>query len=629
VIKLTAHWLRNDPPHELEFEGFSDGRLTTRTGASSEAETPKRYHSPKDLVALGIAGCTGVDVVSILKKMRQPLERFVIETELTQTSEHPRVFDSCKLTYRLAGEGLAADRVARAVALSYGKYCGVSAMIKRSGCHFEPQVFLNDQDLTDEFLSVLAEQEQESSDVHPTVGAQAGLLITGNEILFGKTQETNGRFLAQNLIQSGFRISELRVVGDDRAKLRQSLVELLAQNDVVIMTGGLGPTKDDLTSEIVSSVTNLPLKFSQQAWDVCLSAFAKLGRTEIPDSNKKQAMLPEGAVMLNNSLGTAAGFAVHFMMQGRNKTLVALPGVPWECEAMYVEQAKSLLGAADQSVGEWGPWIIWGMGESAIQSLISEIESEISKKLPQVDFSFQAHAGYVTYLIRSQQQAAEQQALDLTNELTRLEAVFGAKLLYTGRETLLQRLLQTYRETGLSLALAESCTGGRIAAEVTSISGSSDIFSGGVVAYSNEIKKNILGVSESTLENHGAVSLVTAAQMAEGISRQFGAAVSLSVTGIAGPSGGSASKPVGTVCFALALQGLFKRVGFDKVKFETSFGRLSTQGWSFVDGGDSVLVVEKQFGQHLPRELIQKRASLFALCSLVALGESLRSLPEK
>lgn len=628
MIKLAAHWLKNDHPHELEFEGFSEGRLSTRTGASSEAETPKRYHSPKDLVALGIAGCTGVDVVSILKKMRQPLERFVIETELTQTSDHPRVFDNCKLTYRLAGEGLSPDRVTRAVALSYGKYCGVSAMIKRSGCHFETQVYLNDQDLTAEFLQLLAEQEQEALIVHPVFGTQVGLLITGNEILFGKTQETNGRFLSQNLIQSGFIISELRIVGDERTKLRQSLFELLRQNDIVIMTGGLGPTKDDLTSEIVSAVTNLPLKFSQQAWDVCLSAFAKLGRTDIPESNKKQAMLPEGSVLLNNSLGTAAGFAVHFMMDGRNKTLVALPGVPWECEAMYSEQAKALLGTADQRVSEWGPWIIWGMGESAIQSLISEIEAEILVKLPQVDFSFQAHAGYVTYVIRSQQQAAEQKVVDLTTELTRLESVFGAKLLYIGKETLLQRLLQTYREIGLDFALAESCTGGRIAAEVTSLSGSSDVFNGGVVAYSNEFKKKFLGVSESSLQNYGAVSLVTAAQMAEGISRQLGAAVSLSVTGIAGPLGGSATKPVGTVCFALDLQGLFKRVGFDRVNFENFFGRLVTQGWSFLDGGQSVLVVEKQFGQHLPRELIQKRASLFALCSLVALGESVRSLPK-
>lgn len=624
MLRLAARWLKNEPPFELEFEGISEGPLQTRTAAASEPGGPKRHHSPKELVALGIAGCTGVDVVSILKKMRQPLEDLTIETELSQTTEHPRVFSSCKLIYRFSGDELEVDRVVRAVALSYGKYCGVSAMIKRSGCSFEPVLFINDHEHTEALDSALtALADEQSGCLRP--GATAALLITGNEILSGKTLDTNGRFLSRNLIEMGYTISERRTLGDDREALVQCLRELLKTNDLLFMTGGLGPTKDDLTSEVVAAAFSVPLAFSQEAWNVCLSAFEKLGRTEIPESNRKQAVLPEGSVVLHNPLGTAAGFALNFLYEGRNRTVVALPGVPWECEAMFDTEVRTHLPGTAKAFHEWGPWQIWGVGESAMQSLIRELEEKIKAKLPQVEFSFQAHAGYLSYSFRTPALDAQQSAPDLSEEIEGLERLLGDKLLYRGRQSLVERLFDSAKNNGTTFALAESCTGGRIAAELTSLSGSSEFFLGGMVAYSNEAKMSLLEVSATTLSAQGAVSVQTAGEMARGAQKKFNARVALSVTGIAGPLGGSDSKPVGTVCYALSLQGLFADPVASKLFFDRRLGQLLTQGWTLIGDDEPVLVVEKRFGAHLTRDVLQKRATLFGLCSLVALVEAMRS----
>jgi len=637
MIQIAARWLRQEHPYELEFEGLSEGSLCTHMGASSDSNTPKRYHSPKELVALGIAGCTGVDVVSILKKMRQPLEDLSVEAGLTQTTEHPRVFDTCQLTYRLKGQGLETDRVLRAVALSYAKYCGVSAMIKRSGCRFDPHVILNEIDITDQFLSTIHEIESsENLTVTAKARAKAALLITGNEVLSGKTQDTNGRFLARNLAEWGFILSESRLVGDDRRQLSKTLGDLFESNDVVFMTGGLGPTKDDLTSEVASEFFHAPLVFSDEAWTICRTAFEKLGKKEIPDSNKKQAMLPEGAVVLKNRLGTAAGFMVSKLINGDLKTLVALPGVPWECESMFDEEVRPRLPKTHSGQREWGPWTIWGVGESAIQTLIKNVEQAVLQKIPQAEFSFQAHAGYVTYLIRAQAENADESFaaladIDLKDELDQLERLLGDRVLFTGRQTLLQRLLEGAKELEISLGVAESCTGGRIAAELTSLSGISEVFRGGVTAYSNEVKMRLLSVRESTLNSCGAVSSEVAIEMARGAAQTLDANIGLSVTGVAGPSGGSETKPVGMVCLALSVRGFLNSINPQKARFTREFleqklGPLKTQGWAEAqnDGEELVLVVEKRFGSHLTRDVIQKRATLFGLCTLVALIEALR-----
>jgi nicotinamide-nucleotide amidase len=623
-MKLSARWLKHEHPYELEFEALSQNNVQTMTGTPSEEGVPKRLHSPKELVALGIAGCTGVDVVSILKKMRQPLENLVIELELEQTTDHPKVFAVCRLTYRYEGSSLDRDRVARATALSYGKYCGVSAMVKRSGCHFIPRVFLNGVELTDDFenqLNALHEHTEEKS----AKASRAALLITGNEILSGKTQDTNGRFLARNLREMGIEASEIRVVGDDRQSLVSAVHDLLKDNDLVIMTGGLGPTKDDLTAEIVASALSRPLQFSPKAWEICTTAFANLGRKEIPESNKKQAMLPQDSVVLENSMGTAAGFAVHSEYPLGRKTLVALPGVPWECEVMFENEVKPILPQVKFPITQWGPWNIWGIGESAIQSQIKDVEARIAQKLPSVEFSFQAHAGYVTYLFKHAWDPLSNNVVDVSEEERMLERILGDKVLFKGQESLIQRLAESSKKSGITMAVAESCTGGRIAAEITSVSGSSEFFFGGIVAYSNQLKSKILMVPEEVLTLKGAVSSDVAAAMANGAALLTGSHVALSVTGIAGPTGGSKEKPVGTVVFGLSLKRLFEDTQFDIRKFHEKFARLSEQGWTLYNEKDVLLVSERKFGSHLTRDVIQKRSTVYGLCSLVAVVESVRS----
>jgi nicotinamide-nucleotide amidase len=632
---MSVRWLKHESPYELEFEGVSDEHLRTRTGASSAPTVPKRYHSPKDLVSLGIAGCTGVDVVSILKKMRQPLEELIIETVTTSTDEHPRVFKTCELTYKFVGGLLQQDRVLRAAALSYSRYCGVSAMIKRSGCVFMPRLFINGVEFSNEFHSALANLEVEPQSVDkekPASLVQAAVLITGNELLSGKTIDSNGAYIIRELSALGIHVSGLSILGDDKVSLIAKVRELSEKNDYIFMTGGLGPTGDDLTSDVVAEAFHLPTEYSEEAWSVCQAAFQRSGRIEIPESNKKQAILPHGAKVLQNALGTAAGFSVTRETAISNCTLFALPGVPWECERMFHDEVKSQLRGFVRTQRQWGPWHVWGMGESALQTLLSVVEKDIQALSPNVIISYQAHAGYISYSINLPCEAGEDctdnSDVVFSSELLRIEEILGQRLLYRGARSLVGQLHDNFEQIGLKFAFAESCTGGRVASLVTQQSGISSVFLGGVVTYSNESKVSVLGVSPATLSHSGAVSVETAEEMAGGVLKALGAQVGLSVTGVAGPLGGSTDKPVGTVCFALALKQEGKLADW-LAPIEKALG---AQGWCLSarnPGADSmVFICEKRFGDYLSRDLVQKRASVFALCTLVAASEALRGLPK-
>lgn len=626
MLKTSLRWLKNPPPFELEFVGSNESGILTMTGTSSDPAVPRRYHSPKELVALGIAGCTGVDIVSILAKMRQPLSELEIEAELTQTTEHPRVFESCFLTYRFSGEQLQVDRVLRAVGLSYVKYCGVSAMIKRSGCVFHPKVIVNEIDITSQFNKVIEEiAGQLESSVERALSA--GILVTGNELLVGKTADTNGLFLVKRLTQLGFQVQEVQFLGDSRSALMGALKRMCGQYDFIFMTGGLGPTQDDLTRETVANVFDVPLEFSEPAWEVCRKAFQSMGREEIPESNRKQGLLPRGATVLANKFGTAAGFQVSGFFESNRCRLFALPGVPWECEEMFTSQVAPQLPQVSEPTYVWGPWHLWGIGESALQSQLSEWESSLQMKLPAVVFSYQAHAGYISYGFSSSLLSGSDNKVSTNDvisvEMESLLTIFGDKLLYTGPKRILEHLHSNLVHLKLKIAGAESCTGGRIAAEMTAVPGISAVFNGAVIAYSNASKASLLNVSQSTLTKHGAVSRETAIQMALGVACQFSSEIGFSVTGIAGPEGGSDDKPIGTVCFALAVH----RSCFGEISSNEWMQKLIQQQWELVsltDNKDFILLsVEKNFSSFHSREIIQKRSAAFVQCSLVALTEGL------
>jgi nicotinamide-nucleotide amidase len=266
-------------------------------------------------------------------------------------------------------------------------------------------------------------------------GVCIGTLITGNEILYGKTKDTNGVFFAQELLKVGVRVQSLRVEGDFQANILRALNELFETCDVVLMTGGLGPTSDDLTAQIVAQFVNEPLVFFHEAWGMCLNYFKKLGRTEIPESNRKQAFLPKNALLLPNSLGTAAGFFVKF----KNKFLYCLPGVPAECEAMFLDsvlpQILQLVPATHKMKS--ASWQIVGVGESFLQTKLDDFE----KKHSRFQISYQAHAGYVTYTLSALENELNSLHDTWLQEIdSELKEILGAHVLFLGSESLSEKL---------------------------------------------------------------------------------------------------------------------------------------------------------------------------------------------
>lgn len=608
----TVNWLERPSPHEFEFLGETQEGAPTQIGARSVEGGPKSAASPKELVAMGIASCTGIDVVSTLKKMRQPLESLKISTELSQSDSHPRVFTKCILTYKVDGKDLVADRVVHAVELSFSKYCGVSAMIERSGCVFFPTLILNGIK-----HPLLAERENSKAERF-----KVGILATGNEVLLGKITDTNGGFIAKKFESIGVEVMCKVTCGDNEQDILRSLRYLSEICDSVIMTGGLGPTSDDLTASSVAKFFEVPCEFNQKAWDICVRAFQRLGRTEIPETNRKQAMLPQDCHVLNNGVGTAAGFRVSSIRNAKQFSVYALPGVPSEMEAMLNESVLPEFKSQNASFVSRA-WQIFLMGESKLQATVNELERELKNKFPDAHVSYQAQSVSVTYSVNLKI-ADKEVEKSFSNYLestfsTQLKTLLGHHLLYSCSTPLVDYVQVRFTETKNTLALAESCTGGLVSKEVSSRPGISDYFLGSVVSYSNFAKTRFLKVHENSIQNKGAVSKEVAQQMAEGAQREFGASVGVGITGIAGPTGGSESKPVGLVVFGISV----KRDAIENLDSLTSkfadfrFERV------FSDNGLCTFVCEQKFGS-TTRENIQARSSQFVFGMLAILTSELR-----
>jgi nicotinamide-nucleotide amidase len=225
------------------------------------------------------------------------------------------------------------------------------------------------------------------------------LLITGNEILSGKTQDINGVFLSRHLKKFGISLINTIICGDDEEELIRCLSFLSQNCDVILMTGGLGPTSDDLTAKIIGHFFKVPLEFNEQAWKDCLDTFKKLGRTNIPESNKKQAYLPKGCDLLPNKMGTAAGFSVSGIHENKQVTVYCMPGVPYEMHPMFLNYVLPCFLDKKQNP-IFKVWQVFFMGESAMQSAIETAEKKLLSECPDAVVSYQAHSCYVTYSIR-------------------------------------------------------------------------------------------------------------------------------------------------------------------------------------------------------------------------------------
>jgi len=375
----------------------------------------------------------------------------------------------------------------------------------------------------------------------------AAILSSGDELTTGRTIDTNANFIADKLVAAGFDVTSIIVVGDYPERLSWAWKQSLERADVVISTGGLGPTADDLTTEIVGQVTNRPLHLDAAVADRIRQMFAAMNRA-MPENNLKQAQFPEGAVVLANALGTAPGYRMSFTTEHGPRHLVVLPGVPREMKPMVEEQVLPWLASARGSDEIYLSHVFqtFGISESALDELVADCvgadEGRIAFRaaFPQISVKLTVHGPPLTTPRRLEELAARLrdrvQSYCYGEGDTTMEATVGA-------------LLCEHHST---IAVAESCSGGLIAHRLTAVPGSSVYMRGGVVAYANDVKQKMIGVAARTLEAHGAVSEETAGEMASGVRRALNADIGLAVTGIAGPDGGSAEKPVGTVCFGLA-----------------------------------------------------------------------------
>ncbi len=379
----------------------------------------------------------------------------------------------------------------------------------------------------------------------PADQAAAEILCVGSELLLGNIVNSNARWLAEQLASLGIPHHRQQVVGDHRARLIAAVQSASRRCRLLITTGGLGPTPDDLTTEAIAAAFDTPLQERPEVWADIEAKLASRGR---PPSQavRRQALLPVGASVLPNPTGTAPGM-IWTPVPGF--TLLTFPGVPSEMKAMWRTTAAPWLRQSGLAQGVFASRILrfWGVSES---SLAEQLEDLLASANPTV--APYAGAGEVT--LRLTAAAADQGAAEALLEPLEAEvrARTGSTCFGGDEDSLASVVLAGLRQRGQTLAVAESCTGGGLGAALAAVPGASDVFLGGVIAYANAVKQQLLGVPAELLREHGAVSDPVARAMAEGVQRLTGSTWALAVSGIAGPGGGSPGKPVGLVHLALA-----------------------------------------------------------------------------
>jgi nicotinamide-nucleotide amidase len=370
------------------------------------------------------------------------------------------------------------------------------------------------------------------------------ILSTGDEVLTGAIIDTNAAFLADEMGSLGFEVARHTTVGDDRTALEAAFRQLGAGADVVLCTGGLGPTVDDLTTEVAAQILGAELRLDEAALAYMEGLWKARGRA-MPENNRKQAMIPAPAEVLQNPIGTAPGFAVTI----DRARFFFMPGVPREMKKMFAEQVVPRLEAlrAEPTVFEVRVFRSFGLTESGADQALAGLEG----RFPEVKLGFRAHFPeiMIKLTVKGPDVAAARARLEAASAEVRQR--IGANIFSEG-PPIEEVVGEALRREKATLATVESCTGGMVAQMITSIAGSSDYFGRGFVTYSNQAKMDLVGVSEDILREHGAVSEPCARAMAEGARARAGATHALAITGIAGPGGGTPDKPVGLVFVGLA-----------------------------------------------------------------------------
>ena len=372
----------------------------------------------------------------------------------------------------------------------------------------------------------------------------AEIIAVGSELLTPQRVDTNSLFLTQRLNERGIEVVRKTIVGDDRERLADEIRRARGSSQVVILTGGLGPTLDDISRETASDALGREMVFHPEILENIEALFRSFKR-QMADINRRQAYILEGAEVLHNDNGTAPGQ----WFEDDDGILVLLPGPPRELEPMFEQQCMPRLERLESPHEYHTVFLrVVGVSESEVDQRIAPIytaESRVATTILSAPGDIQIH-------LRAQASTAEEARKIAASLGDKVEVELGEAIYTREDETLEQVVARLYRGSGTTLAVAESCTGGLLAQRITSVPGSSEYFAGGVITYSDGAKTGWLGVDTGTVDKHGAVSRETAAEMARAVRQKAGASVGVSITGVAGPTGATEKTPVGTVFVGIA-----------------------------------------------------------------------------
>ncbi|MCX6277009.1 MAG: competence/damage-inducible protein A [Bacteroidetes bacterium] len=376
------------------------------------------------------------------------------------------------------------------------------------------------------------------------------IINIGDELLIGQVVNTNAAWMAEQLSLSGFSVIQVSVIKDERAHILNALAEAEKRAPIVLVSGGIGPTLDDITKQTLCEYFNTSLVFSEDAYHDVEAIFARRGY-KVTELNRQQAELPESCTEIPNKLGTARGMWFEKERHGEGKTIfVSMPGVPFEMKAMMTDSVIPALKETFSTPFIYHKTILTqGVGESFLAAQIEEWEKALP---PSIKLAYLPQPGIVR--LRLTGTAPNEQLIrnEVDAEVARLYQLIPEYIFGEDEDTLELVVGEILRKKGATLAAAESCTGGYIAHLITSIPGSSDYFKGSIVAYSNEAKINLLNITEESILNYGAVSKQVVEQMAASARIKFYSHFAIATSGIAGPTGGTETKPVGTVWIAIA-----------------------------------------------------------------------------
>jgi nicotinamide-nucleotide amidase len=379
---------------------------------------------------------------------------------------------------------------------------------------------------------------------------RAEIITIGDEILIGQIVDTNSAWIGQQMNLIGLKIHQISSVSDNREHILKALSEAEARADVILITGGLGPTKDDITKHTINEYFNSELVLNETVLEDVTKIFASFNRT-VTEINRKQAEVPKIAEVIRNFNGTAPGMAIY----RNNKLFVSMPGVPHEMKAMVSEQVIPLIQMKFKLPYIYHHTVLTqGIGESMLAEKIQHWEDGLA--MDNIKLAYLPNFGSVRLRLTTagnDYKILLQKVDEKVRELKILIApfIYGYERFGETPMNMSERLVKSLTDRVLTISTAESCTGGKIASEIVSIVGASSVFKGSIVAYSNTIKQQFLNVSSELLERFGAVSTEVTECMAKHICETFQTNCGIAVSGIAGPDGGTKEKPVGTVCVSL------------------------------------------------------------------------------